>query len=1266
TTETTETTVVTETTTEETTVEEIETTELSGEIARDITEEAAAALATDTAAMSNLYTRYAHESMTFSADIDADVQEIHRVCSGAAADESALASLLLSKTTEQRYLIWWRYRLLYKQSLTELVKSKSDYGTLLEMLASPLELVEAEILHTATRGLGVKKEWIYPVVMTRSNSDIALLKKTFKEKYDVDLVEFLSSNLSGSLRKVVLTAMRGEVIDFNSSIHTSEQATMDADSLYKAGEGRWGTDKKTFIDMLVSSPLVHVRNINKAYMKKYKVNLIHVINAKFHGDTKRALLFRVRSILEPMGLLAELFETTLNSAGKSISCCQPPGRIFYGLSAWVLRYFPLLERIVDGYSRRYHQDLRTRIQSVVKGEYCQLLLCVFDAVNKTAVCPSCAVASDPKDEWCRCCGEAMQTTKVADRKPFTRYLKTHLRVEAWRKAHEVAIALQCLHDQGVVHANLKPINLIIGRDGKGHLSELESCNRVEELASCTTKSKREELRWQAPECLNGGLSSLASDIYSLAMCIIYVVTGRPPWGSNVSDNEIKHEVCNQRAMPPRPKELSDNEWSLVNRMCEYEPSKRITADEVVQELSQLVSAKCIDVPEWYVPRQLIDYSSDIFSESNLVSRHVGRWKDAVVAVETMKKSPECNFRSVAELWFSLKHPTILQLFRACDDEDDQTFVCEYAEQGDFSRYLSEIGEISGNGVQKKQVWTILLDVALALHYLHSIGVVHGDVTYQNILVDWDNHGKLSGFMSSFKPEQQKLTCVNGHDITFDSDVYWLGQCIVSALCGHSIADNRVDAAERCDVCITDSLGHQPEIFTDPEWQLIKEMCAVDPSHRIGMADAVRRMARLIAVDAAINKIASAPPPPNQTQRSRGQANLLAVMSDYTTRNISSFDSDYDDDDESKSGIITFKCEKLRSVESPHESADEAAERYTNDLKTLLSAEVPGKSSSSHDRLNASQSQKRYRRQPKLVSSRWILSTDNIAEGTGQGPDLGFGSFAAVCCGTWLGAPVALKKLNNFDLGSVQALRQEANIWSTLRHPHIVSLFGACTKGVPLFVCEYIGGTRLDESGEKGKVFNHGKRLDQCQEDKKEKVWGYLHDAAIGLQGLHMHGVVHADLKCDNILIGGDDRAKLIDFGLSCLQTCDGGEPRGAKRWKAPECLIKRVGPTFESDIYGFGMCIIEALTGKVPWAQISDDTSVTNKVKKGMLPKQPDTTTFTQVQWEAVKRMCCQAPQARLRIDDVVRVLGFFAGRPPYINDTTLQEEVNSWTSTST
>ncbi|KAG1691172.1 hypothetical protein DVH05_027247 [Phytophthora capsici] len=62
--------------------------------------------------------------------------------------------------------------------------------------------------------------------------------------------------------------MRGEVAEFDASVHTSAKAAAGADALYKASEGRMGTDETTFINIPE-----HVRSINSAYVSKYKTSV---------------------------------------------------------------------------------------------------------------------------------------------------------------------------------------------------------------------------------------------------------------------------------------------------------------------------------------------------------------------------------------------------------------------------------------------------------------------------------------------------------------------------------------------------------------------------------------------------------------------------------------------------------------------------------------------------------------------------------------------------------------------------------------------------------------------------------------------------------------------------------------------------------------------------------------------------------------------------------------------------------------------------------
>ncbi|RLN53379.1 hypothetical protein BBP00_00009337 [Phytophthora kernoviae] len=175
--------------------------------------------------------------------------------------------------------------------------------------------------------------------------------------------------LSGDLKKVILTAMRGEVVAFDASVHTSAKVAADVDALYKAGEGKWGTDEEPFIRIVVLSPSEHLRNIDAAYSKKYKkTSVIKAIKGEFKGDAQAALLYHVRMVFEPFELLADLFESTMKGLGTDE----------YGLSAAVVRYHVMLPQVKTAYKKLYGKELSKRIRGDTSGEYRDLLLAIVD------------------------------------------------------------------------------------------------------------------------------------------------------------------------------------------------------------------------------------------------------------------------------------------------------------------------------------------------------------------------------------------------------------------------------------------------------------------------------------------------------------------------------------------------------------------------------------------------------------------------------------------------------------------------------------------------------------------------------------------------------------------------------------------------------------------------------------------------------------------------------------------------------------------------
>ena len=171
---------------------------------------------------------------------------------------------------------------------------------------------------------------------------------------------------------------------------------------------------------------------------------------------------------------------------------------------------------------------------------------------------------------------------------------------------------------------------------------------------------------------------------------------------------------------------------------------------------------------------------------------------------------------------------------------------------------------------------------------------------------------------------------------------------------------------------------------------------------------------------------------------------------------------------------------------------------------------------------------------------------------------------------------------------VQRFAREAAVLANLNHPNIVSVIDRGCEGETYFiVMEYVEGETL-----KDRLFREGKLA-------PEQVLQIGDQVLAGLEYAHRLGVVHRDIKPGNIMINREEKVKIADFGLAHLAKAQGGldvtrdhHTMGTLRYMAPEQLSSAKNIDQHTDIYSFGVCLYELLTGKLPLGVFKVPTEV--------------------------------------------------------------------------
>ncbi|KAJ7295676.1 hypothetical protein O6H91_13G027200 [Diphasiastrum complanatum] len=263
--------------------------------------------------------------------------------------------------------------------------------------------------------------------------------------------------------------------------------------------------------------------------------------------------------------------------------------------------------------------------------------------------------------------------------------------------------------------------------------------------------------------------------------------------------------------------------------------------------------------------------------------------------------------------------------------------------------------------------------------------------------------------------------------------------------------------------------------------------------------------------------------------------------------------------------------------------------------------TPGDSEGTNLKRDASWSELLNRKEGEeavLSAEEWMVDMSQLF----LGRRFACGTYCRLYYGIYKDKSVAVKMLKHPDEDEEVArrldrqFRSEVTVLSCLHHKNVVQFVAACRKSpVSCVITEYLSQGSLRTFLLKNKPHSLPLKM----------LISLALDVASGMEYLHSQGVIHRDLKSENLCLDEELCVKIVDFGVACsMQNCKSmSKDIGTYRWMAPE-MISQQPYSKKVDVYSFGIVLWEICTGLIPFQEMTSAQAAYAVVEKEARPEQ--------------------------------------------------------------
>ena len=218
--------------------------------------------------------------------------------------------------------------------------------------------------------IGTNEATLIEIIATRPTHQLYQDKILFQQMYGKDLVRYVESETSGHFRKVLVAMLQCQRHEVDYPINEQE-LRMEAQRLYSAGAGRWGTDESVFTQIFATRSPVEIAAIASFYQQIAGVDLYTSLKKEFSGNVEKLLKAIFYCSINPPEWFATRVRNSLEGAGTKDKQLI---RIIVSRAEIDLR------QIKQAYYKLYGRDMVTDIRNDTSGDYKRIL---------TEICNKC-------------------------------------------------------------------------------------------------------------------------------------------------------------------------------------------------------------------------------------------------------------------------------------------------------------------------------------------------------------------------------------------------------------------------------------------------------------------------------------------------------------------------------------------------------------------------------------------------------------------------------------------------------------------------------------------------------------------------------------------------------------------------------------------------------------------------------------------------------------------------------------------------------------